>query len=313
MNWIVSDDDKIGNATLRFPVGIYMEGYTDIGATLADKLTTFNGIGVDHVFKPLASTFAGDQTFINKIEELDMKVIVESNDPNGLDPDANPSDYGGFTAIFNEFGTDWCAGIQCYDDMETHANAATRYAALAAAFPDIPIYGSGESVTAGTNLTRRQQCDIMAQQNYPVGQEDIIPASVRRYAGARTSGKALIGNAQYFAWSGQSLPTADEFEAMLYLAAIYCDGVTVYTGYNASIYGNSIDLVAASSYMQKLESFITWVRSVEDYLTEGTRVITTEGGSGTETKATATWTLNGSSISASVEEVTVTSLTIEKS
>lgn len=319
MVWVVRDDDRIGVSRPKWPVGVYIEGYSLTSSVINPVIKKLAAVGVDHVFMPISgygSQGTEDASIISTCKANDMKILLESNDPNGADPDASPSDYAGFTSIFSTHGDDWCAGIQCYDDMETHSGAATRYAALAAAFPKIPIYGSGESVTAGTNLTRRQQCDVMAQQNYPVGQEDIIPASVRRYDGARTSGKPLIGNAQNFAWSSQSRPTAVEFEAMLYLSAIYCDGCTVYTGYNTSIYGNSIDITATSEadYLAKLESFIGWVRKNEEYLTDGTRVITTEGGSGTETKATATWTLSGGdSISLSVEEVTTTTQIVTKS
>ena len=315
MNWIVNDDTKLSVAAPKYPLGGYIEGYSLTSAVVVPIINAMAAAKFDHVFMPISgfgSQATQDAAIIAAVEDNGMKILLESNDPNGANPDSSPEDFAGFTSIFAAHGDDWCAGIQCYDDMETHANASTRYAALAAAFPHLPIYGSGESITAGTNLTRRQQCDIMAQQNYPVGQENIIPACVRRYEGARTSGKPLIGNGQYFAWSGEALPTDNQVEAMGFIAVMYCEALTWYTMYNASIYGNAIDVVNTPAIFDAMKSVNNWVRKYETYLLEGTKEITTSGSEGSETGVSCTWTLDGQEVTLSVDKYVVEGFDIEK-
>jgi hypothetical protein len=230
MGWDI-ENTKIGKKvfTPQYKVGGYIEvpylGEINVEQKrqISELLELMADCGMDHSYQRINSESTTGDFLIGEHSDNNLKIILESNDSEG--------DAG----VIDTYGSHIFCAILNYDDQEnrTLQECEDRYVYLKDSFPELPVYSTGYRYTPESSL-KRGWADIVAQQNYPTGQNPIVSHSAEVYEQGRIPGKPFLANCQCFVGYENHFPTPNEVYAMGLLALIYCDAITWYTFWDSS-------------------------------------------------------------------------------
>lgn len=211
------------DGTLFFPLGMYHVSWAGTKAERADALTKIADAGFNLIHPSVDSQ---DGNFLQQVQDLNMRVIVEFNQ----DPQLVIRTHRNQQSIIGwNIADDVDNGNYEPEDIITINNNTKNED------PTRLTYISGSNKDRLRDF--QSTADIIAIQAYPIGNGNLKLDYVADVIGtmrATIDDRPLIANLQTFAWPGERPPSGNEVRNMTYQALIMgVDGIIYYTFFDS--------------------------------------------------------------------------------